>query len=95
VVHAADARPPPVLPLGNVEQRDDCRFFVLGGIAADDLVYLLLVLGSELERNGGVVVVCLVPRGYSVHKNTIQVFERVGIGQTCIAVLSDRRASAN
>ena len=51
VVHHADARPPLVLPLTEVEQGDDRRLLVLWGVAGDDLVRPLRVLRIELERN--------------------------------------------
>lgn len=51
VVHNADARPPFVLPLAEVEEGDDGRLFVLWRVMRDDFIGAFKILGCELEWN--------------------------------------------
>lgn len=55
LVHDADAGPA-VLALGEVQERHDGGFLVLGGVAFEDLVDELEVLLGELEGDVGVVI---------------------------------------
>jgi len=55
LVHDADAAEA-VLTLAEVEQGHDGCLLVLGRVALEDLLDDLLILGSELERDVGVVL---------------------------------------
>lgn len=51
VVHDADACPAFVLPLAEVEERNDGGLLVLGRVVGDDLLRTLQVIRGELERD--------------------------------------------
>jgi hypothetical protein len=51
IIHDADTRPPLVLPLCEVEQRNDGRFLVLGWVVGNNLVGSCKVFRSEFEGN--------------------------------------------
>jgi hypothetical protein len=48
-----------VLPLSEIQERHDCRLFVLGRVALENLLNELVVLLSEVERNAGIVIRCI------------------------------------
>ena len=58
LVHDTDAGEA-VLPLSKVEQRHDGGLLVLAGIAGQDFLDELLILGVELERDVEVVLRCV------------------------------------
>ncbi len=49
VVHNADARPALVLPLAEVEERDNGCLFVLGWVMGNDFIGACEILRGELE----------------------------------------------
>jgi len=59
LVHNTDTSPAVVLALPKVEQRHDCGFFILTGIAGKDFFDQTFVLFVELERDRWVVVRCV------------------------------------
>lgn len=68
VIHDADRAPVLVLVLGNLEQRNDGRLFVLRRVTRDDFFGELLVLGIQFERDlYSMSGCCSVTRIHALH----------------------------